>query len=55
MIADKMELFQSVAGCNLQRIDSVDLIVDHTETTNVAHIGEYSGPDPTQIALVNAQ
>jgi len=55
MIADKVQLFQSVVGRYLQRIDSVDLIVDHTQPADVAHIREHSRTNRSQIALVNAQ
>ena len=55
MIADKVQLFQSVVGRYLQRIDGVDLIVDHTQPADVAHIREHSRTNRSQIALVNAQ
>lgn len=55
MIADKMELSDTIGWDKLQGFDHVDLVVGQAQTTDTAHIGEHTGTDRTQIALLYTQ
>ena len=55
VIADKMELPDPIGRRQLEGFYGVDLVVDETQSANVAHVGEHSGSDRTQVALLDRQ